>query len=143
MQQEFAKPKPLWVIPFYHHPVFNAGPLHAPSLRELQHWVDLFAANGVKVVFNGHEHNLQVSESNEISKGIRFITSGAGGELRTGTVLGNMKRANIAAWAPQNHFLAVEIESKTMRITPLSFTPVSVRDSNGGAVNLPLIVNLP
>ena len=143
MQQEFANPKPPWVIPFYHHPVFSAGPLHAPSQRDLQHWVDLFAANGVKVVFNGHEHNLQVSESNEATKGIRFVTSGAGGELRTGSVLGNMKKANIAAWAPQNHFLAVEIEGKTMRITPLSFTPVNVRDSNGAAVNLPLVVNLP
>ncbi len=142
MQQEFAKPKPLWVIPFYHHPAFNAGPLHAPSIRDLQHWVDLFHANGVKVVFNGHEHNFQMSEANELSEGIRFITSGAGGELRPGNVQGNMKRANIAAWAPQNHFLAVEIEGKTMRVWPLSFAQVNVKDSDGRPVPLPIVITL-
>ncbi|MGI8744653.1 MAG: metallophosphoesterase [Bryobacteraceae bacterium] len=143
MQQEFAKPKPLWVIPYYHHPVFNAGPLHAPSMRDLAHWVRLFAASGVKVVFNGHEHNFQMSEANDASSGIRFITSGAGGELRSGSVRGNMQRANIAAWAPQNHFLAVEIEGKTMRVMPLSFGPVNVQDSNGAPVPLPIVITLP
>lgn len=143
MQREFAKPKPLWVIPYYHHPAFNAGPLHAPSIRELQHWVDLFHANGVKVVFNGHEHNFQMSEANDVSEGIRFITSGAGGELRPGSVQRNMKRANIAAWAPQNHFLAVEIEGKTMRVWPLSFTQVNVTDGDGRAVSLPIVITLP
>ena len=117
--------------------------MHAPSLRELQHWVNLFASSGVKVVFNGHEHNFQMSEANDASHGIRFITSGAGGELRTGSVLNNMKRANIAAWAPQNHFLAVEIEGKTMRVWPVSFGPVNVQDSNGASVSLPIVITLP
>ena len=36
MKQELHKPKPAWVIPFYHHPVFNAGPLHSPSLHDLR-----------------------------------------------------------------------------------------------------------
>jgi hypothetical protein len=94
-------------------------------------------------VFNGHEHNFQMSENNDISEGIRFITSGAGGELRTGNVQGNMKRANIAAWAPQNHFLAVEIEGKTMRVWPLSFTPVTVKDSDGRLLPLPIVITLP
>lgn len=143
MQREFAKPKPLWVIPFYHHPAFNAGPLHAPSLRELQHWVNLFHDSGVRVVFNGHEHNFQMSEMNDLSEGIRFITSGAGGELRPANVQSSMKRANIAGWAPQNHFLAVEIEGKNMRVWPLSFTQVNVKDSDGRPVQLPIVISLP
>jgi len=85
MQTEFAKPHPLWVIPFFHHPPFLAGPLHAASYDQLKHWVRLFAASGVKVVFNGHEHNFQVSEANDKTSGIHFIISGAGGELRTET----------------------------------------------------------
>ncbi len=124
MQTEFAKPHPLWVIPFFHHPPFTAGPLHSASLEQLQHWVNLFAASGVKVVFNGHEHNFQVSEANDRTSGICFIVSGAGGELRTGNPKSNMKRAGIRAWAAENHFLVVEIEGKTMRVTPLSFEPM-------------------
>lgn len=143
MQQEFAKPHPVWVIPFFHHPPFNAGPLHTPSLRELQHWLELFGRSGVKVVFNGHEHNFQMSEANDLSHGIRFITSGAGGELRAGNVLKNMKKANIAAWAPENHFLVVEIQGKTMKITPISFETMNVRDSDDRPVSLPITITLP
>jgi len=143
MQQEFPKARAPWVIPFYHHPVFNAGPLHVPSMRELQHWMPLFQAAHVRVVFNGHEHNLQVSEQNQSSFGIRFFTSGAGGELRPGNVQKKMRRANIAAWAPQNHFLVVEIDGKTMHVTPLSFEPVTVVDGDGHPVQTPFEVVLP
>jgi hypothetical protein len=143
LQAELNKPKPAWVIPFYHHPVFSGGPLHAPALHDLQHWVDLFGASGVKVVFNGHEHNFQMSEVDEASRGIRFITSGAGGELRAGDIQPNMKRANIAAWAPQNHFLVVEIEGKTMKVTPLGYEPVAVKDASGHVMQPPFVITLP
>jgi len=143
MQTEFAKPHPLWVIPFFHHPPFTAGPLHSPSLGQLQHWVKLFAASGVKVVFNGHEHNLQVSEANDRTSGICFIVSGAGGELRTGNLQSNMKQAGIRAWAAENHFLAVEIEGKTMKVTPLSFEPMKITDGEGHPVTVPITITQP
>ena len=143
LKEELGKPKPAWVIPYYHHPVFNAGPMHTPSLRDLQHWVDLFGSSGVKVVFNGHEHNFQMSEANDLSHGIRFITSGAGGELRTGDVQGRIKGANIAAWAPQNHFLVVEMQGKTMKVTPISFEPLNIRDTSGQQLKLPITITLP
>ncbi len=140
MQSEFAKPHPLWVIPYFHHPPFTAGPLHASSYRQLRHWVDLFARSGVKVVFNGHEHNFQVSAANAETRGIHFIISGAGGELRTGDVRKKMRRSNILAWAQENHFLVVEIEGKTMRVTPLSFEPMRVVSSDGSAVPMPITI---
>ena len=143
MQIEFAKPHPLWVIPFFHHPPFTAGPLHAASYDQLKHWVRLFAASGVKVVFNGHEHNFQVSEANDKTSGIHFIISGAGGELRTGDVRKKMKHSNILGWAQENHFLVVEIEGKTMRVTPLSFEPMNVVSSDGSPVSLPITITQP
>jgi len=143
MQAEFAKPHPLWVIPFFHHPPFTAGPLHAASFEQLRHWVSLFSSSGVKVVFNGHEHNFQVSEANSATSGIQFIVSGAGGELRTGDVRKKMKRANIRAWAQENHFLMVEIEDKTMRVTPLSFETMNVVSSDGSPVALPITITQP
>lgn len=132
-----------WKIPYFHHPPFNAGPRHAASYRDLEHWVRLFQSSGVKVVFSGHEHNFQYSEVNDQSSGIRFVVSGAGGELRAGDVRGRMRASNIAGWAPQFHFLVVEIDGKTMRITPVGPREVSVRNADGGAVTMPLVVTLP
>ena len=142
MQAEFPKPHSLWVIPYFHHPPFTAGPLHAPNLGQLQHWVRLFAASGVKVVFNGHEHNFQVSDANAATSGIQFVISGAGGELRASSVRTNMKRTNIQAWAGENHFLVVEIEGKTMRITPMSFEPMKIVDGDGNPVTVPIVITL-
>jgi len=143
MQQEFPKATAPWVIPFYHHPVFNAGPLHAPSMRELAHWMPVFQAAHVHVVFNGHEHNFQMTEQNAASFGIRFFTSGAGGELRPGNIQRRMRNANIAAWSGQNHFLVVEIDGKTMRVTPVSFSPMTIVDPDGRPLQAPFVVTLP
>jgi len=143
MQSEFAKPHRAWVIPYFHHPPFTAGPLHAPSLSEIAHWVKLFSDSGVKAAFSGHEHNFQVSEANAQTSGICFFVSGAGGELRVGNVQRKMRQANIRAWAPENHFLVVEIEGKTMKVTPLSSGPVNVVDADGRPVPLPITITLP
>jgi hypothetical protein len=116
-----------WKIPYFHHPPFNAGPGHGASYVVLRHWVDLFARSGVKVVFTGHEHNYQFSKVDEMTGGVQYIVSGAGGELRSGDVTANMAKAHIAGWAATRHFLVVEIDGNTMRITPMSnekFVPV-------------------
>ena len=143
MQSEFAKPHPLWVIPYFHHPMFTAGPDHPPSLEQLRHWFALFTNNGVKVAFSGHEHNFQASEVSPATGGIRFFVSGAGGELRRGNVQKNMQRAHIQAWAEQNHFLVVDIDGKTMKVTPLSYEPLNIVDSAGAPVPTPFTVTLP
>jgi hypothetical protein len=116
-----------WKIPYFHHPPFNAGPGHGASYGVLRHWVDLFSKSGVKVVFTGHEHNYQFSEVNQATGGVRYIVTGAGGELRSGDVTPNMQKAHIAGWAATRHFLVVEIDGNAMRITPMStekFVPV-------------------
>jgi tartrate-resistant acid phosphatase type 5 len=143
MQAEFAKPHPAWLIPYFHHPMFTAGPEHPPSLEQLRHWFSLFANSGVKVVFSGHEHNFQMSEVSAATGGIRFFISGAGGELRTGNVQKNMPKAHIQAWAQQNHFLEIDIDGKTMTVTPRSYEPLNIVDAKGGAVPVPFTVTLP
>jgi hypothetical protein len=37
----------------------------------------------------------------------------------------------------------VEIERRTMRITPVSFNEVNVRDQHGSPIKLPIAVSLP
>jgi hypothetical protein len=143
MQAEFAKPHPLWVIPYFHHPMFTAGPEHPPSMEQLRHWFALFVNSGVKVVFSGHEHNFQASEVSPATGGMRFFVSGAGGELRPDNVQSSMKNAHIEAWAAQNHFLEVDIDGKTMTVTPLSYEPLHIVDAVGRAVSIPFTVTLP
>jgi len=142
MQTEFAKTHPPWVIPYFHHPPYTAGPLHASSMDQLRHWVNLFAASGVKVVFNGHEHNFQASDPAG-TNGIEFFISGAGGELRGGSVKKKMKESGMKAWAAENHFLEVEIDGKTMMVTPIGYQPMHVVDGDGQGVKLPITVVLP
>jgi tartrate-resistant acid phosphatase type 5 len=132
-----------WKIPYFHHPPFNAGPRHPSSNQELKPFLDAFKKAGVKVAFSGHEHNFQVSDVNEASRGIRFIVSGAGGELRTGDVRSSMQRSNIVAWAAQLHYLIVEIDKKEMKITPASFQPLNILGRNGKKFDVPIRVTLP
>jgi len=143
LKQAFEQSRAPWKIPYYHHPAFNAGPRHPAYQDTLRHFLQLFESSGVKVVFNGHEHNFQYSKQNRTTGGICFVISGAGGELRPGNVMRNMDAANIAGWAAQNHFLVVEIVDRSMRITPVSFEPVVVKDSRGKRIQLPILIQLP
>ena len=54
-----------------------------------------------------------------------------------------MARAHIAAWAPQYQFLVVEIAGKLMHVTPVSNTPLAVRDASGRPVQMPVVIQLP
>ncbi|HWB83862.1 MAG TPA: metallophosphoesterase [Bryobacteraceae bacterium] len=132
-----------WKIPYFHHPPFNAGPRHGASFNTLRHWINHFYSSGVKVVFSGHEHNFQFSEDSDATGHIRYVVSGAGGQLRATSVLGNMSSARIEGWAPEHHFLLVEIDEKTMHITPLSDKRMRVRNPRGTEIRMPIVVNLP
>ncbi len=132
-----------WKIPYFHHPPFTAGPRHAPSYDSLEHFVRLFEQSGVRIVFSGHEHNFQFSAQDQATHGILYVVSGAGGELRRGSVLRQMERAHIAGWAPQRHFLVVEIVNRRLSLTPVSYEPMAVRDPRGKPVTMPLVITLP
>jgi hypothetical protein len=111
-------------------------------LDQLRHWVDLFGKHGVQIAFSGHEHNFQWSKRNERTAGVQFVITGAGGELRSRDVRHRLEAANIAAWAPQCHFLLVEIEGRSMTVNVLGSGDIIVRDRTGGRVSLPFRVSL-
>jgi tartrate-resistant acid phosphatase type 5 len=131
-----------WKIPYMHHPPFNAGPGHPSAANDLGHFMKAFQRSGVKVVFSGHEHNFQFSRKNAATGNIRYLVTGAGGELRRGNVRRQMKASQIEGWAPVFHFLSVEIEGKEMRITPIGAEPFDVVDANGEKIEMPLRVTL-
>ena len=143
LAQNLADSHAPWKIPYFHHPPFNAGPRHPASKDDLSHWMTLFQKYGVKVVFNGHEHNYQHSFQNAASGGVRYVVSGSGGEIRAGDVRDVMPRENIEGWAAVNQFLSVEIEGKEMKVTPISYSAFDVLDKNGSKIDMPLRVRLP
>jgi hypothetical protein len=142
MSEEIPKSKAPWKIPYFHHTVFNAGPRHPPDLKALSHFHELFQRAGVKVVFSGHEHNFQFSAVSQATGGIRYVVTGAGGELRTGNVRRRMAANHIEGWAAQRHFLLVEIDGPRMKITPLSFDEMRVLDPAGKPAKIPVEVGL-
>ena len=142
LQTNLSQSQVPWKIPYFHHPPFNAGPRHPAAADELEHFLDAMKRNGVKVSFSGHEHNFQFSKKNDETGGIRFVLSGAGGELRTGDVRGSMDKAQIEGWAAVRHFLSVEIEGREMRITPVSPDRFDVVNRDGQKIPLPLRVTL-
>lgn len=141
LRQTLAASTAAWKIPYFHYPIYNAGPRHPAYLNDLRAWVELFQTSGVKAVFSGHEHNFQFTDS-EQTGGILYLVSGSGGELRSGDIRRNMEQQHIAGWAAARIFLAVEIEGSTMRIMPLSPEPLNVVDRNKKPVRLPLVQTL-
>ncbi len=133
----------IWKIPYWHHPVYNAGPFHGASYGDLKHFVRVFEKQGVKVVFSGHEHNFQFSEDSAATGSIRYVVSGAGGELRHGNIQSHMEKAHMEGWAAERHFLVVEIEGKEMRITPMGTHPFLPVNSQGKPIAMPLTIKVP
>ncbi|HWR51326.1 MAG TPA: metallophosphoesterase, partial [Bryobacteraceae bacterium] len=143
LKGEMGRSQAPWKIPYFHNPPFSAGPRHTASAQELAHWLPLFQKSGVRVAFSGHEHNFQFSEVSKETGGIRYVISGAGGELRNGNVLGAMASSHIEGWSPQRHFLLVTIERGLMEITPMADIAVVVRNAKNEKIEMPLKVTLP
>jgi hypothetical protein len=142
LKSNLAQSRAPWKIPYMHHPPFNAGPRHPAAAQEMAHFLDAFKRNGVKVSFSGHEHNFQFSKKNAQTGNIRYILSGAGGELRTGDVRPSMEEAQIEGWAAAHHFLSIEIDGREMRITPISPEGMEIVDKDGQKIGMPLRVTL-
>lgn len=129
-----------WRMAAMHHPMFTAGPRHVPFLERGRHWFLAMRSSHVQAVFAGHEHNFQFSERNDATGDMQFVVSGAGGELRRGSVRKRMAARHIAAWGNESHFLAVTIRGKDMTIRPVGAGPIAIVDSQGKPATQPLHV---
>jgi hypothetical protein len=140
LEQELAASRAPWKIAYFHHPPFTGGPHHEASLKELGHWVELFKKHNVQAVFNGHEHNLQIAAKTELTGNVQYVVTGSGGQLRDGDISRTAGAAGIDAWTAQRHFLQVEIEGDTMRVSGFGPGPVTLQQTGRKPVGMPLIV---
>ena len=140
-----AGPATSWRIPFFHHPPYVDGPSYTNFEEIINELVEpIFEKAGVRLVFNGHEHNLQISEVNKI----RYVLTGSAGDLRADPLFGDAASGNIA-WAPKHHFILVEYKQGAMHVTPYGeledgqLVPLSsATDPEGEAFEFPLVVTL-
>ncbi len=110
---DIAGPASKWRIPFFHHPPYVDGPSYRNFEDVIEGLVEpIFEKSGVRLVFNGHEHNLQISKVNEI----HYVLTGSGGDLRPEELFGEEVSGNIA-WAPEHQFILVEYKQGKMNVT--------------------------
>jgi hypothetical protein len=83
VQSELKNSTSEWKIAFFHHPLYSSGRTHG-SAKDLRSLIEpLFMANGVTVVFAGHDH---FYERIKPQNGIYHFVTGAGGSLRKGDI---------------------------------------------------------
>src|ERR1043166_480761 len=139
-----AGASPMWRIPFCHHPPFSAGPDHH-NTEGMEELVQRFQSAGVKVVFSGHQHNLQLNRVN----GIDYLISGAAGKVSQGTP-DKFAKAGTVCWSPTCHFLLVTVEGKRMTVRAIGklngavdLADIPQKAPNGDVISEPIIINLP
>lgn len=75
LQTAKADPTVKWIVAYHHFPVYsssNHGSTPGQAMVDLN---NLYKANGVDIVFNGHDHDYERSELD----GIEYIVAGGGG----------------------------------------------------------------
>jgi hypothetical protein len=110
-----------WKICYFHHPLYSDGMTHGSSVDLRIVLEPLFVADGVNVVFSGHDH---IYERITPQKGITYFVSGSAGQLRKGDT---KKSAMTAASFDQDQsFMLVEVGGNDLAFQAISRTGVTV-----------------
>ncbi|HXQ74048.1 MAG TPA: metallophosphoesterase, partial [Pyrinomonadaceae bacterium] len=139
-----AAGSPMWRIPFCHHPPFSAGPDHH-NTDGMEDLVQRFKSAGVKVVFSGHQHHLQLNRMN----GIDYLISGAAGKVSKDEP-DEFEDAGTVCWSPTCHFLLVTVEGRRMTIRAIgalngagNLVDIPRKAPSGSNFSEPMVINLP
>jgi hypothetical protein len=105
-----------WKIPFFHHPLYSSGERHGSDIQLRRTIEPMLLANGVTVVFTGHDH---FYERTKPQNGITYFVIGSGGKLRQGNVDAN---SGITARALDTDlaFLVAEIDGDQLTFNTIS-----------------------
>jgi 3',5'-cyclic AMP phosphodiesterase CpdA len=104
-----------WKICFFHHPLYSSGKTHGSALESRATLEPIFLANGVNVVFTGHDH---IYERVKLEQGIQHFVIGSGGSLRKGDL---MKTDMTVKGYDQDYvFMLVEIAGDEMSFAALT-----------------------
>jgi predicted phosphodiesterase len=105
-----------WKIAYMHHPLYSSGEKHG-SEADLRALVEpLFIANGVDVVFAGHEH---FYERLKPQKGIHYFIQGGSAKLRKGNIRAGSP-LTARGFDTDNSFTLVEIAKDQLYFETIS-----------------------
>jgi 3',5'-cyclic AMP phosphodiesterase CpdA len=104
-----------WKVCYFHHPLYSDGKTHGSQVDLRVTLEPLFVANGVNVVFSGHDH---VYERLKPQKGITYFVSGAGGQLRKGDV--RRSEMTAAAFDQDCSFMLIEVSGDDLYFQAVS-----------------------
>ena len=108
----------LWKFAFFHHPLYSSGS-HGSQVALRDHLVPVFEANGVDVVFSGHDHHYErtcpISDGACVTPAegsvVYYVTGGAGAPLYyVGSSWFTAHSASL------HHFLKAEVDGCQLRI---------------------------
>ena len=110
-----------WKICYFHHPIYSDGGTHGSSVDVRVLFEPLFVAQGVSVVFAGHDH---IYERLTPQKGILYFVEGASGQLRRGDTRRSAMTAQ--AFDQDLSFMLVEIDGNRLSFQVVSRTGATV-----------------
>jgi 3',5'-cyclic AMP phosphodiesterase CpdA len=110
LEDELRRSTAAWKIAVFHHPPFSSGKKHGSDdgLQSVLH--PIFVRNGVRAVFNGHDHFYQRVTPQD---GVQYFVSGAGGKIR----VGNLRMADrlvAAGYDDDSHFMLVDVDASRL-----------------------------
>jgi Calcineurin-like phosphoesterase len=110
-----------WKIMIFHHPIYSDGGRHGSNIELRVALEPLLVANGVEVVFTGHDH---FYERIKPQKAVTHFVLGSGGQLRKGDVRRSAMTA--AAFDQDQSFMLVELAGDQLFFQTISRTGVTV-----------------
>jgi len=113
---QLAKDPNQWRVAFFHHPPYSSGGRHGSDedVQKILH--PLFVANGIDVVFTGHDHFYERVKPQD---GITYFVAGAAGKIRKGDL---KDRSTITAkgFDSDLSFMIVEFTGDEMHFQAIS-----------------------
>lgn len=120
-ENALAQSQEAWRIAVFHHPLYSNAGRHGSSVDLRTVLEPVLQANGVDVVFSGHDH---VYERLHPQQGIHYFVVGSSGQLRRGDL---RQSATTAAGNDQDQaFMLVEIDGNELFFETITRTGATI-----------------
>jgi 3',5'-cyclic AMP phosphodiesterase CpdA len=118
LEKELKNSGSEWKILFFHHPLYSSGDKHGPSIELRKVLEPMMIANGVDVVFAGHEH---FYERLKPQNGIQYFILGSSAKLRKNGIIANSP-ITAKGFDDDNAYMVAEIAGDEMSFQAISRT---------------------